>query len=189
MENLNVEELKGELESHIAALKETQGWIESKNTKSWINIKFVKKTLALITSQEQRIKELTAENEAWQKQLRATEEKSGKAYHDLACEVEDLRAENERLNATFDEALTKVKWLETHTPIAFANEKSKVKADTVRKMEDRLKEHFLKNIPDPLCYSLIFPTIDQVIKEIVGKNENTENPSALQVGKADNDNQ
>lgn len=49
------------------------------------------------------IKELTEENEAWQKQLISTEEKSGKAYYELACEVEDLRAENERLHATCTE--------------------------------------------------------------------------------------
>ena len=41
------------------------------------------------------IKKLTEENEAWQKQLITTKEKSDKAYYELACEVEDLRAENE----------------------------------------------------------------------------------------------
>ena len=41
--------------------------------------------------------ELTEDNKAWQKQLIATKEESGKAYYDLACEVEDLRAKNERL--------------------------------------------------------------------------------------------
>ena len=45
------------------------------------------------------IKELTEENEAWQKRLISQEEKADKAYYDLACEVENLRAENERLRA------------------------------------------------------------------------------------------
>lgn len=45
------------------------------------------------------IKELAEENKAWQQRLISQEEKADKAYHDLACEVEDLRAENERLRA------------------------------------------------------------------------------------------
>lgn len=40
---------------------------------------------------------LTEENEAWQKALITEKENAGKAYYELACEVEDLRAENERL--------------------------------------------------------------------------------------------
>lgn len=47
------------------------------------------------------IKELTDENEAWQKQLIAIEEKSGKAYYELACEVENLRKENKNLHASY----------------------------------------------------------------------------------------
>ena len=53
------------------------------------------------------IKELTEENESWQKQLIATEEKSGKAYYDLACEVENLRGENDNLHATCTELTRK----------------------------------------------------------------------------------
>ena len=62
--------------------------------------------LELITSQEQRIKELTEENEAWQKRLIATEEKADKAYYELACEVENLRTESDRLKARTVDALT-----------------------------------------------------------------------------------
>jgi di/tripeptidase len=49
------------------------------------------------------LNELTEENKAWQMQLLSQEEKAGKAYYDLACEVEDLRAENENLHASCTE--------------------------------------------------------------------------------------
>ena len=58
--------------------------------------------LALINSQEQRIKELTEENEAWQKALITEKENADKAYYELACEVENLRDENERLRAELE---------------------------------------------------------------------------------------
>lgn len=58
-----------------------------------------KDSLALINSQEQRIKEITEENKAWQKSLITQKENADKSYYELACEVENLRAENERLKA------------------------------------------------------------------------------------------
>ena len=48
---------------------------------------------------EEKINELTEENKAWQQRMIAEKEQADKAYYDLACEVEDLRAENERLRA------------------------------------------------------------------------------------------
>ena len=53
------------------------------------------------------IKELTEENEAWQKQLITTEEQAGKAYYDLACEAENLRNENANLHASCTELTRK----------------------------------------------------------------------------------
>jgi predicted nuclease with TOPRIM domain len=49
------------------------------------------------------IKQLTEENDAWQKLLISTEEKTGKAYYELACEVEKLRTENANLHASCTE--------------------------------------------------------------------------------------
>lgn len=74
------------------------------------------------------IKELTEENEAWQQRLISQEEKADKAYHDLACEVEDLRAENERLR---------------DTAYRLECEVHRERANTVRKMQERLFEEFL----------------------------------------------
>jgi hypothetical protein len=54
------------------------------------------------------INELTEENEAWQKSLITQKENADKAYYELACEVENLRAENERLkehNITLEQKL------------------------------------------------------------------------------------
>ena len=49
------------------------------------------------------IKELTEENESWQKSLITQKENADKAYYELACEVENLRAENERLRAELEQ--------------------------------------------------------------------------------------
>ena len=70
------------------------------------------------------INELTEENKAWQQRLISQEEKADKAYHDLACEVEDLRAENERLR---------------DTAYRLECEVHRERANTVRKMQERLK--------------------------------------------------
>lgn len=93
---------------------------------------------------EEKIKELSEENEAWQKQLIATEEKSGKAYYDLACEVEDLRAENERLNASCTELAQCCTKLETLYKIE-CKRVDTAKADTVRKMHSMLCEGRVSN--------------------------------------------
>lgn len=97
MENLNAEQIVIEIQGLIKALKANNGWWENRGRGGWFNHDILVDAVAVITSQEQRIKELTEENEAWQKQLISTKEQAGKAYYDLACEVEDLRAENERL--------------------------------------------------------------------------------------------
>lgn len=70
-------------------------------------IYIVKEYSRKITFLEEHISKLTEENEAWQKQLITTEEKSGKAYYDLACEVENLRAENQNLHASCTELTRK----------------------------------------------------------------------------------
>lgn len=92
------------------------------------------------------IKELTEENKAWQEQLISQKEKSDKAYYDLACEVEDLRKENERLRAypTVNVA-----------PIA----------DTVRKMQERLKKELRSG--NAIMDKSIADILDKIAKEML----------------------
>ena len=73
---------------------------------------------------------LTEENKAWQMQLISQEEKASKAYYDLACEVEDLRADiAKEFTCVFGQP-HKV----TDCPID--DEIAKAKADTVREIFD-----------------------------------------------------
>lgn len=121
---------------------------------------------------EQKIKELTEENEAWQKQLISTEEKSGKAYYELACEVEDLRAENEMLRAE-KEAKNKelfYEWKKIADETAdryeglYQDAKKALVVSTVRKMQERLIAEFRKD--DRMNYYLR-KTLDQIAKEML----------------------
>jgi chromosome segregation ATPase len=126
------------------------------------------------------IKELTEENKAWQEQSISQKEKADKAYYDLACEVEDLRAENERLRAENEVLETNVKDLRgRNNGLQRANESLakdcdiledelnecvQIKADTVRKMQERLIAEFRKD--DRMNY-YIRMTLDQIAKEMV----------------------
>ena len=101
------------------------------------------------------INELTEENKAWQMQLIDTEEKAGKAYYELACEVEDLRAENEGLR-DFTKKQFKSAWT--------------VREDTVRKMQERLKYTLCINNEENtefFDYVYTLETIDQIAKELL----------------------
>jgi chromosome segregation ATPase len=99
-------------------------------------------------------KRLTEENEAWQKQLISTEEQAGKAYYDLACEVEGLRAENERLRAS------SVDYRNIPDIIAEA------RADTVRKMREMLLAR--KVSYGNISFRVVpIDDIDQIAKEML----------------------
>ena len=167
------------------------------------------------------IKELAEEKEAWQKQLIAHEETSGKAYYELACEVEDLRKENENLHASctklteekFDiecsyKALKKdnerlyescteferscTELTQTCTKLTEENErlraecvnqsllwkkhfesiyetaKETVKADTVRKMQERIYAFFdCENDYQRCSHGYIRYAVDQIAKEML----------------------
>lgn len=125
---------------------------------------------------------LTDENEAWQKQLISTEEKSGKAYYDLACEVEDLREENERLRVVADMSDTTLT-----DALRIVNEfcDSRIKrarADTVREMQERIKaEKFHhKNFGDLVYLEDIGRIADEFIKEInKGEAKNEEDSDTI----------
>ena len=119
------------------------------------------------------IKKLSEENEAWQKQLISKEEKMGKDYYELACEVENLRSENERLRAD-KETLYAAKFPPTHEDWAklYRMIIAKTEADTVRQMQERLTTFFAAD--DTLKYSeveaeYINSQIDKIAKELEKK--------------------
>jgi hypothetical protein len=115
--------------------------------------------LALITSQEQRIKELTEENA----EVKANWQKL-KESHESACEK--CRAEFKRLteeNERFSQSLANSKSI-------LANSK----ADTVRKMQERLIAE-IENAPNANEFFITAwrTKIDQIAKEMLeGDNEN-----------------
>lgn len=170
--------------------------------------KLIRDARSLINSQEHRIKELTEkfnagnkeyirldneyrslnakyiklteENEAWQKSLITQKENADKAYYELACEVGDLGAENERLkaenaryeaenHAQFDKWLKLEEATKRHHSELFEEAKIVVKEDTVRKMQDRLKIYFgtyALSYKIPLSEAL--KAVNQIAKEMLG---------------------
>ena len=58
MQNLNAENIINEIQSLIKALKDCGGWVKRGNGEGWFNHEILADALALINSQEQRIKEL-----------------------------------------------------------------------------------------------------------------------------------
>ena len=101
--------------------------------------------------------ELTEENEAWQKQLISQKEISDKAYYELACEVENLRAENERLSKYLDDHFPKCIYqydgdVQEYCVLGpcgkfktVAEFQKQIEADTVRKMHSMLCEGRVSN--------------------------------------------
>ena len=100
------------------------------------------------------INELTEENKAWQMQLIDKEEKADKAYYELACEVEDLRAENERLR---------------DTAYRLECEVHRERANTVRKMQEMLKKCFNNEMEHAAIYTegQVLFAIDQIAEEML----------------------
>lgn len=95
------------------------------------------------------IKQLTEENEAWQKQLITTEEQAEKSYYDLACEVvseSHLRHQAEAM---------------------LANGMSVVRADTVRAMQEGLHGRFGDDANRVFSNYNIHRYIDQIAKEML----------------------
>ena len=116
---LNAENLKNEIQSLIKALKDCGGWVKRGNGEGWFNHEILVDALALITSQEQRIKELSEENER-------------------------LRAENARYeaenHAEFNKWLKLEEATKRHHSELFEEAKIAVKEDTGRKMQERLRD-------------------------------------------------
>ena len=136
MENLNAEEIKCGLEHCTAKsykCEECPYFYKSEGLKSSMEI-LMTDALALINSQEQRIKELTEENEGWTSSIKI-----------LVNNNADLEFE---LAQTYD-----------------LLEESKV--DTVREMQERLKEHLEKPEFPWDSFTVAEEVIDQIAKEML----------------------
>ena len=157
MENPNAEKVKKALEIHTGILDkacEECPYNRDAHDEICLDV-LVVDTLALITSQEQRIKELTEENERlitaiplWAKQCVELEER---------CMA--LRAEVSVKKKLLDKAEETI---------------AKERAKTVREMQERLKECFDNEIEHKSIYteSQVLFVINQIAKEVLeGKNE------------------
>jgi len=155
---LNAEQIKTNIEACIERECENCSYNEQTACKETM----LYDTLSLINSQEQRIKELTEENEAWQKALITEKENADKAYYELACEVEDLRAEKERLKARVLEE----NHLRHQAEEMLAQGMSVVKADTVREMQELLYKDFNTTTkPDMYIKSIIDKRVKEMLED------------------------
>ena len=116
---------------------------------------------------------LAEENEAWQKKLISQEEKAGKAYYDLACEVEDLRSENERLREACNKDISFVRVSRGSGKTNHLREVARlrmdaVRADTVRKMQERITEHSTNGYPRKVRLDVI----EKIAKEMMEEGNN-----------------
>ena len=119
-----------------------------------------------------KVEELTKENGSWQKTLMTEKENASKAYYNLACEVEDLRAENAKYEAEHHAEFNK--WLKLeeatkrHHAELFKDAKIAVKEDTVREFVERLNAHFYSNCAYfRISHDYIRRDIDKIAKEML----------------------
>ena len=139
MENLNAEQIINEIQSFIKALKDCGGWVKRGNGEGWFNHEILADALALINSQEQRIKELTEENE----RLRAENVDCQLGFRLLEDAFERLEKINEQTEA-------------------------ETRAETVGQMQERLKERFSTATRySKYSGAGVVMVIDQIAKEMV----------------------
>lgn len=109
MENHNAENIVNEIQSLIKALKDCGGWVKRGNGEGWFNHEILADSLALINLQEQRIKELTEENERLK--LRVLEENHLRKQSEemLALGMSEVKADTVRkLQSSLYEEFLKV---------------------------------------------------------------------------------
>lgn len=155
MENLNAENIINEIQSLIKALKDCGGWVKRGNGEGWFNHEILADALALINSQEQRIKELTEENE----RLSAERDTFEIYYKDYKHKNKELTAFNRR-------------WAKECAELQ--EECEYIKADTVSEIRARVAVHFGTYCDkDQVKIADVFKLIDQIAKEMLeGENEN-----------------
>ena len=161
MENLNAEQIKGDLE--CCAYGDCKDCTEYSNDSC--GTKVLGGALELIKSQEQRIKELAEENEKLKK-AKYIFSTVDYCADDLAKALEEnkkLTEENERLSLAVEmDGFSIRNRLESIE--RYCNEKIKIaQADTVRKMHSEIKERCIKGGIYP---AFVASTIDQIAKEI-----------------------
>lgn len=139
MENLNAEQIKKDLKELMYEAYASNGAHKPYLT--------MRDALALITSQEQRIKELTEENER------------------LRAENAKYEAEN---HAEFNKWLKLEEATKRHHSELFEDAKIAVKEETVRKMQERFQAYFgtyVLGYKIPLTEAL--KAVDQIAKEML----------------------
>ena len=169
MENLNAEQVKKALEWAIE--KEfCENCLCTAYGKSIVE--FHKEILALINSQEQRIKELDEEkNKAFEKgaeNLTRLEE----AYLKLECENLKLSEENERLRAE-----NEIKTQKRANIFEIGNAFKRGRTVGVRNMQERIKQYIdvgHYRSPTEICFSEldVANIIDQIAKELSEVRQN-----------------
>ena len=141
MENLNAEQIKNDLE-HCKFGKD-KPICEGCNYKPWIKPRcfglLCSNALALINSQEQRIKELTDN------------------LHASCTELTRVQEENERLMRE-----------KTALECVVSTARNQAKADTVRKMQERINAHFDSDSDYfRSSHGYIRNVVDQIAKEML----------------------
>lgn len=178
MENLNAEQVKKDLQK-----------IVDNYSGSWARFDILSNALALINSQEQRIGELEkrlryllqSKTIAEYDEVDIHTKEYVKDIHSLDANIKGLTVENERLRAERDAFEINYKDLKYRNKELTAfnrrwakecaelqEECDQIKADTVRKMQERLDKHFCH---DPAFLGveqrLIMDVIDQIAKEML----------------------
>lgn len=160
MENLNAEQVKKALRGHIGVVDmrcEECHYNQVNGSETCIAL-LITDALALINSQEQRIKELTQANE----QLSESYDQLEKTKDELLLERSRLTEENERLKA-------QKYYIHSDDRIEMIPTVESVRADTVRKMQERLKECFNNEIKHMSIYTegQVLFAVDQIAKEML----------------------
>ncbi len=148
MENLNAEAVKKALEY----------WVEKYQSKYYTN--HAKDALALINSQEQRIKEL---EQCWEHEHASAMEIFGQ----WSEKCERLTEENERLQLTVGAYQVKDALLSSQLDDKCDRCIARDRADTVREMQERLEAHLEKPEFPWDSFTVAEEVIDQIAKEML----------------------
>lgn len=186
---LNREKIVIEIEGLVKALKFNKGWWENRGRGGWFNHDILEDALALIN-------ELAVENEYLKStdigELQQEYDSLAKSLEDAIELIDKIRAkkaklseENERLKNRLliaDEDIKRLRNRVTANIILTAEDAEKIKteclekiqldvkaikADTVRKMQEKLRDgHLTATNPNVIC--LYESELDQIAKELMG---------------------